>query len=65
MGCHGCNLFEWSDARAAGTLIYGGLPGSEESLEDGSTVTVKVYTSYSLWYCISVEHHHLRRAACS
>jgi hypothetical protein len=35
-------LFEWTNARGAGSLIYGGLPGSDESLAAGSTVTVKV-----------------------
>mmetsp|Transcript_5984 Transcript_5984/g.17486 ORF Transcript_5984/g.17486 Transcript_5984/m.17486 type:complete len:285 (-) Transcript_5984:216-1070(-) len=42
MGCHSCNLFAWNDARGNGALVPGGLPGSEDSLEDGTTVTVKV-----------------------
>lgn len=40
-------LFEWTNARGAGHLIYGGLPGSDESLTAGSTVTLKVDLSAS------------------
>lgn len=47
MGCHSCNLFEWNDACDRGQIIYGGLPGSAESLTDGSTITVKVDLSAS------------------
>eukprot|EP00315_Gephyrocapsa_oceanica_P004049 CAMPEP_0185317408 /NCGR_PEP_ID=MMETSP1363-20130426/46754_1 /TAXON_ID=38817 /ORGANISM="Gephyrocapsa oceanica, Strain RCC1303" /LENGTH=248 /DNA_ID=CAMNT_0027915661 /DNA_START=5 /DNA_END=751 /DNA_ORIENTATION=+ len=47
MGCHGCNLFAWNDARGNGALVPGGLPGSEDSLEDGTTITVKVDLSAS------------------
>mmetsp|Transcript_1670 Transcript_1670/g.4519 ORF Transcript_1670/g.4519 Transcript_1670/m.4519 type:complete len:199 (-) Transcript_1670:450-1046(-) len=31
MGCHGCNLFAWNDARGNGALVPGGLPGPEGS----------------------------------
>jgi len=42
IGCHGQNLFSWKDALGVASLERGGLPGSEESIEDGSVVRVRV-----------------------
>uniref|UniRef100_A0A7S4BVP7 B30.2/SPRY domain-containing protein n=1 Tax=Chrysotila carterae TaxID=13221 RepID=A0A7S4BVP7_CHRCT len=42
IGCHGQNLFSWTDGRGAATLVRGGLPGSDESLPDGATIAVRV-----------------------
>jgi len=42
MGCHSASLFEFANARGPGQLLSDGLPGSEDSLTDGSTVTVEV-----------------------
>jgi len=42
MGLHGRNLFSWRDGLAAATLERGALEGSEDSVEDGSVVRVRV-----------------------
>lgn len=42
LGCHGQNLFSWENGLGVASLKRGALLGSENSVEDGSVVRVRV-----------------------
>jgi hypothetical protein len=42
IGCHGRNLYSWTDALESAELLRDALPGSEDSVTDGTVVEVRV-----------------------
>lgn len=42
LGCHGSNLYSWEDGLEAAELVRDALPGSEDSVKDGTVIVVRV-----------------------